>query len=152
MFSIIKNHLNSLLKLRSFNAPWPGKGLIPGRMQWIHTPYRLFLNLTKGNIVATLSLRRKAMIKTDTIRARIDPKLKENVKKILQKIGMTPSQYINIAFKRLEQERDIPFDLHIPNEETKESLKEAENLDNLDTFNSIDDLYKDVGIKPHAKN
>ena len=92
------------------------------------------------------------MVKTDTIRARIDPKLKESVKKILQKIGMTPSQYITIAFKRLEQERDIPFDLHVPNDETVEAIKEAGNLSNLNTFNTIDDLYKDAGIKPHVKN
>ncbi len=78
------------------------------------------------------------MIKSDSVRARIAPGLKKNVKKILQKMGMTTSQYINLAFKRLEQEHDIPFGLNVPNEETLEAIRESENIENLEIFESVD--------------
>jgi DNA-damage-inducible protein J len=92
------------------------------------------------------------MIKTATVRARIDPKLKKNAEKILHRLGLTHTQYINLAFKQLEMQHGIPFDLHIPNDETIKAMEEAEKSDSLQTFDSADALFDSYGIKKHAKN
>jgi DNA-damage-inducible protein J len=79
-------------------------------------------------------------IKTAVVRARIDPKLKINAEKILHKLGITQTQYINIAFKKLTEENGIPFDLHTPNKDTLEAMKEVSESDSLPTYKKFDDF------------
>ena len=62
-----------------------------------------------------------------TVRARVDSKLKEETEKIFSEIGLTTSQAIIIFLKRVKQERGIPFELKIPNEETLKARQEAKD-------------------------
>jgi DNA-damage-inducible protein J len=86
------------------------------------------------------------MIKTAVVRARIDSQLKSNAEKILHKLGLTQTQYINIAFKMLEEENGIPFDLHIPNKKTAETLDETDKGIGLTKYKSLNDFFKEMKI------
>ena len=61
-----------------------------------------------------------------TVRARIDPRLKQDVEEILSQIGMTTSQAINIFMNSVRRERGIPFELKVPNKETIEAMRDVE--------------------------
>ncbi len=61
-----------------------------------------------------------------TVRARIDPRLKEDVEEILSQVGMTTSQAINIFMNSIKREKGIPFELKIPNKETIEAMRDVE--------------------------
>ena len=61
-----------------------------------------------------------------TVRARVDSNIKKEAEAIFAKIGLNTSQAINIFLNRVIQERGIPFELKIPNEETLKAMKEAE--------------------------
>ena len=61
-----------------------------------------------------------------TVRARIDPHLKQDVEEILSQIGMTTSQAINIFMNSVRRERGIPFELKVPNKETIEAMRDVE--------------------------
>ena len=92
------------------------------------------------------------MIKADMIRARIDPNLKARGIKILKKLGLTPSQYINLAFQQLDNNNGIPFDLHIPNDETLKAMEEAEKGENLTHYDNIDDFFKKMGVQMYKQS
>ena len=55
--------------------------------------------------------------RTTTVRALIDPKKKENVSKILRRMGINHSEAINIFYSLIEEYKGFPFDLRLPEEE-----------------------------------
>ncbi len=63
--------------------------------------------------------------RTSYINARIEPKLKASVSKTLKKVGMTTSDAITLFFHQVELHKGLPFDVRIPNAETKKAFKEV---------------------------
>ena len=51
------------------------------------------------------------MSQTAILRARIDPRRKARVEKILSKLGLTTTQAVNIFFAQIERRKGIPFPL-----------------------------------------
>jgi addiction module RelB/DinJ family antitoxin len=60
--------------------------------------------------------------RTTTVRALIDPKKKENVSKILRRMGINHSEAINIFYSLIEEYRGFPFDLKLPDEKGKQDI------------------------------
>ncbi|HPG41591.1 MAG TPA: type II toxin-antitoxin system RelB/DinJ family antitoxin [bacterium] len=54
------------------------------------------------------------MNKTSTVRAVISPQKKENVAKILKKMGLNHSEAINIFYSLIEEYKGFPFELKLP--------------------------------------
>ncbi len=51
------------------------------------------------------------MSRTAILRARIDPRRKARVEKILARLGLTTTQAVNIFFAQIERRKGIPFPL-----------------------------------------
>ena len=47
--------------------------------------------------------------KTSFVRARIEPSVKKKAETVLQKIGISPSEAINVFYRRIATEKGIPF-------------------------------------------
>ena len=60
--------------------------------------------------------------RSTTVRALIDPKKKENVSKILRRMGINHSEAINIFYSLIEEYKGFPFDLKLPEEKVTEGL------------------------------
>lgn len=65
--------------------------------------------------------------KTDFVRARIDPSIKKKAEIVLSKIGISPSEAINVFYRRIATEKGIPFSLNIPNAETRKAIRDLES-------------------------
>ncbi len=50
---------------------------------------------------------------TAILRTRIDPRRKARVEKILDQLGMTPTQAVNMFFAQIERRKAIPFPVAI---------------------------------------
>ena len=87
------------------------------------------------------------MSKTAVISARIDPDLKRKAEQIFEELGLTTTQAITLFYKQVEFQQGIPFTVRIPNKITLRALEEARDHQNLDRFNSLDELYDDLGIR-----
>lgn len=85
-------------------------------------------------------------MKNSVIRARIEPELKENVEKVLNSLGMTPTDAIRIFFKQIELRNGLPFVIEIPNKETEKVFKETDEGKNLIKCNSSEDMFERLGI------
>ena len=86
------------------------------------------------------------MPKTAVISARIDPDLKRSAEEVFKKLGLTATQAITLFYKHVELEHGLPFAIRIPNDVTAEALEQARTRQNLESFNTLEDLFKDLGI------
>lgn len=86
------------------------------------------------------------MAKTAVISARMDPELKRRAEGVFQELGLTTTQAITLFYKQVQLQRGLPFIVKIPNEVTTKALDDARERRNLETFNSTEDLFADLGI------
>lgn len=57
------------------------------------------------------------MPKSASIRARIDPQLKEEVETILQELGISTTQALTLFYQQIRLNRGLPFAVRLPAEE-----------------------------------
>ena len=51
------------------------------------------------------------MTKTATIRARIEPRLKQEVEKLFEEMGLTTTEAINLFYRQVKLRNGLPFNL-----------------------------------------
>lgn len=71
---------------------------------------------------------------------------KQHVEAILEKLGMNHSEAINLFYAQVELLKGLPFDVRIPNKITGKVLSDSKKGKNVKTFNSKDELFKDLGL------
>ena len=90
------------------------------------------------------------MAKSSSIHVRVEPKVKEKVEKILNALGMTSTEAINIYLRQIIINSGIPFEIKTPqfNDEMLESIEEAEeikkNPDKYKSFNTVEEFMEDL--------
>lgn len=80
-------------------------------------------------------------MKNAIINARIESELKVDVEDILKNLGLTATQAINIFYQQIKLNNGIPFEIKIPNDETKKVIEESRKGINVEDF-SFDELEK----------
>jgi DNA-damage-inducible protein J len=61
------------------------------------------------------------MAKSVMIHARIEPKVKQDVEKIFSKLGLTPSEAIQLYFRQIVIHRGLPFEIKIPDKKIRKT-------------------------------
>lgn len=90
------------------------------------------------------------MAKTSSIHIRVDPEVKKEVEIILEKLGMTFAEAINIYLKQIILNSGIPFEIKTPrfSDEMMEAIAEAEEMEknpnNYKKYHSVDELMGDL--------
>ena len=87
------------------------------------------------------------MAKSTTISARIDPTTKKQAERVFKELGITSSQAITLFYKQVELQQGLPFIVKIPNALTAETLEAARSRSDLENFNTVEDLFDDLGIQ-----
>jgi DNA-damage-inducible protein J len=77
------------------------------------------------------------------VRARIDEKTKKKATVVLKSIGLTPSAAFRLMMTRIAKEKQMPFELLVPNAETVEAMKEG-RLGKLRTYKTVEALMADL--------
>ena len=65
------------------------------------------------------------MAATAFVRARVSEKLKNEAAGVLAGMGLTVSDIVRITLTRVARDKALPFDLNVPNEETRAAIQEA---------------------------
>jgi DNA-damage-inducible protein J len=86
------------------------------------------------------------MGKTSTIRARIEPDLKDKAEHIFQQLGLTTTQAITLFYKQVELKNGLPFDVAIPNKITRKTFSDTDAVRDLIICNDVEDMFKKLGI------
>jgi DNA-damage-inducible protein J len=86
------------------------------------------------------------MSKTATVRARIEPDLKDKVEHVFRQLGLTATQAITLFYKQVEQQRGLPFSVSLPNAVTLKTFEDTDAGRNLTVCKDADDLFEKLGI------
>jgi DNA-damage-inducible protein J len=86
------------------------------------------------------------MSKTATISARIDPAPKREAESVFHDLGLSASQAITLFYRQVQLRRGLPFEVRVPNEPTREALRQAETREGLTNLDSSDALFSDLGV------
>ncbi|MCX5805950.1 MAG: type II toxin-antitoxin system RelB/DinJ family antitoxin [Proteobacteria bacterium] len=65
------------------------------------------------------------MATNSVVRARIDERIKAEAEAVLASIGLTISDAFRMMIVRIAKEKALPFEPHVPNDETIEAMKAA---------------------------
>jgi DNA-damage-inducible protein J len=84
--------------------------------------------------------------KTAIVRARVRPKVKAGAEKVLDKLGLSVSDAINLLLIQITIKKALPFGIEIPNAETRKVLDECEQGIGLNKCKDIDDFFNQLGI------
>jgi len=80
--------------------------------------------------------------KTAMITTRVDPDLKADAEKVLNKLGISTTEAINLFLSQVRLRRGLPFDVKIPNKTTLKAMKDAEEGQNLSSYDSLDKFFE----------
>lgn len=61
------------------------------------------------------------------VRARISGDVKEEATQVLDKMGLTVSDAIRLMLIRVAREKALPFEIRVPNDETRAAIAELES-------------------------
>jgi DNA-damage-inducible protein J len=78
-------------------------------------------------------------MKNAIINARIESDLKGDVEAILKQLGLNATQAITLFYQQIRLYNGIPFEIKIPNEETRRVIEESRKGVNVEEF-SFDEL------------
>jgi DNA-damage-inducible protein J len=67
------------------------------------------------------------MGKTGYITARIEPKLKARAARVLANVGVSTTDAITMFLRQVVLRNGLPFDVRMPNAETKRAIEELES-------------------------
>jgi DNA-damage-inducible protein J len=83
---------------------------------------------------------------TAFVRARIDETLKNEAAAVLADMGLTISDVVRIALTKIAKEKALPFEMHVPNVLTEETLVKSERGEDVFHAEDADDLFNQLGI------
>lgn len=85
------------------------------------------------------------MAATEIVRARIDQETKERASAALADMGLSVSDAIRLLMLRIADEKRLPFDVKVPNAETRGAMAELEAKKGK-TYTSTAEMFKDFGV------
>jgi DNA-damage-inducible protein J len=85
------------------------------------------------------------MAKTETVRARVEPKLKQEAESVLKTLGLSPAEAIRLFYKQVTLRHGLPFAVEIPNAETREAMRQAREGESLTEWSDLDALKRASG-------
>lgn len=83
-------------------------------------------------------------MRTTTIQARINPRVKEEAQKVFKQLNISMSEAINLYFTQVALNKGIPFDIKIPNTITARTIDQAENGINIHSVDSPEALFEEL--------
>jgi len=86
------------------------------------------------------------MSKTATIRARIQPELKDKAEYVFRRLGLTTTQAITLFYKQVELRGGLPFEIAIPNKTTRRTFANTDAGRDLIVCEDTDDMFRKLGI------
>ena len=90
------------------------------------------------------------MAKTSSIHVRVEPKIKKQVENILENLGMTSTEAINIYLRQIILNSGIPFEIRAPkfSEDMLEAIAEVKDIEKhpekYKKYHTIEELMEDL--------
>ena len=86
------------------------------------------------------------MSKAATVRARLEPELKQHAERVFQRLGLNATQAITIFYKQVELRGGLPFDVAVPSPATKRTFDATDAGRELIVCKDAADMFRKLGI------
>ena len=86
------------------------------------------------------------MSKSATIRARIEPELKNKAERLFRRLGLSTTQAITMFYRQVTLRKGLPFDVVIPNETTRRTFESTDAGRDIVVCKDADDMFNKLGI------
>ena len=86
------------------------------------------------------------MSKTATVRARLEPKLKDRAEEVFHKLGLNPTQAITIFYRQVELRGGLPFEVAVPTATTRRTFESTDAGRDLVLCQDADEMFARLGI------
>ena len=86
------------------------------------------------------------MSKTATVRARLEPELKDHAEGVFHRLGLNPTQAITIFYRQVELRGGLPFDVAIPTPTTRRTFESTDAGRDLVLCKDANDMFSRLGI------
>jgi len=86
------------------------------------------------------------MSKTATVRARLEPRLKDHAESVFHRLGLNSTQAITIFYRQVELRGGLPFDVAIPTATTRRTFDATDAGRDLVICKNAEDMFKRLGI------
>lgn len=86
------------------------------------------------------------MTKDATVRARIDPELKDEVELLFKALGLSTTEAITLFYRQVKLRHGLPFDVVIPNATTQKVFQETDAGKNVLRCKDADKMFEKLGI------
>ena len=86
------------------------------------------------------------MSKTSTVRARLEPTLKNHAEGVFHRLGLNPTQAITIFYRQVELRGGLPFDVAIPTPTTRRTFESTDAGRDLVLCKNADDMFSRLRI------
>jgi len=81
------------------------------------------------------------MSQSAVVHARIDRATKAATEKVLDTLGMTPTEAIRLFYRQIAMRKSFPLELHVPNKLTASVLAKSDKNQDIEIFGTVADLY-----------
>lgn len=89
---------------------------------------------------------RESIRKEGMVRARVNKDLKDKAESIFHELGISATEAITLFYRQVELNQGLPFQVLLPNEETKKAIAEAKSRKGLKKFDNLEDAFDYLGI------
>ena len=86
------------------------------------------------------------MGKSATVRARLEPELKDRVESIFHRLGLNATQAITMFYRQVELRGGLPFDVVVPTESTQRTFDATDAGQDLVACESAEEMFEKLGI------
>ena len=83
------------------------------------------------------------MATTTMVHVRMDEKVKERAAKALTAMGLSISDAVRVFLTRVASDKQLPFELKVPNAETRAAMQEARAMSRT-RFANAEELFNDL--------
>ena len=83
----------------------------------------------------------------ETTSVKLDKEAKDEARRIFKKLGLTMGEAFNLFLHQVRLKQGLPFEVKIPNKETRKAIEEVRQGKNLEEF-SLEDLKRERANTP----
>jgi DNA-damage-inducible protein J len=84
--------------------------------------------------------------KTATVRARVEPELKDKAEGIFRQLGLTATQAVTMFYRQVELRKGLPFSVALADETTRRTFEDTDAGCDLIVCEDADDMFRKLGI------
>jgi len=81
------------------------------------------------------------MSKSAVVHARMEPQTKKKAERVLTQLGLSPTEAIRLFYHQISLHGGLPFEVRIPNEETRAVLKKSQKGEGVESFDSLEKMF-----------